>query len=291
LEQGIFIVAVLTLLTGVICAFYAALAYHRPPHLAGSAMPGTSGATSATTGRQPIPRRTIVLGTLSLLFVLITIFLMSQLRNVGSNGPQGPQGIQGPAGPQGEVGRPGPQGLAAVPDPRIDALIQQLAALQNKPSDRQTTQRLDDLMRVESAIAKAVWLDREIIKFDQFAKQYKDNTKAYLDQVKNPPRGPSMSGGGSIGTVDSAGQNITRIVKNTLGVDIDLNKTPRFDRNHHCCAPDEKDVENDRQREEYNRVTDQLQTGERTIDEFRQKLESDRAQHLTVIEEFAKRAP
>jgi hypothetical protein len=72
---------------------------------------------------------------------------------------------------------------------------------------------------------------------------------------------------------------------------LDLNKTPRFDRNHHCYAPDEKDVENDRQREEYNRVTDQLQTGERTIDEFRQKLESERAKHLRVIEEFAKRVP
>jgi hypothetical protein len=215
-------------------------------------MSGVS-STASVESRRSISRQTIVLGCLSLLFVLITIFLMSQLRS-GTVGPRGEQGPAGPAGPAGQAG------TAATIDPHIQELV--------------------------STLAKIRWLDDEIKRFEESAATYVQNIEPYIDMVRTEAR--SLHPGINPRAIrDSEAQNITNLAKEALGTDENLNAMPNFINNRFCCEKAGEIFSSEKIREDVNRVTDQLNTARLTIENIRQRLLLKRGEYMNPIMTFA----
>ncbi len=67
-------------------------------------------------------------------------------------------------------------------------------------------------------------------------------------------------------------EQIRRIAKNDLGIDVNLNQHPEFDKNLNASVPGEDIITNSAIRTDYRRIYDEQQTSDRVISDVKSKL-------------------
>lgn len=245
-------VGVFSLIATIVCAIYAALAYHRPASV--------TALVTDPPERRRVPTRVIVLTALAALFFLITIAAMSQLPGTGPVGPRGEQGTAGPQGPPGIQGPPGPP-LAAANSPEMKALLRSYWF--GKQSDKLTS--------LVNTYSKT---------FDEWSAQEPQQNGTLMAMHRGP-----------VAILLDIQSQVAAMAKQDLGSEVDFGLHPNFDRNHFIKVPGDEKFSDDFSREERRRTWDQYNTGKQTITGLLNRYNTEQQEADRIVRELATLKP
>lgn len=167
----------------------------------------------------------------------------------GPRGIQGERGLQGPQGLQGPPGPPGPQGEAGGNPQTAQDVIYAVKLLL----------RTQALASGEAEVRKA-------------ADEFEDGSKAELERTKKEPvPGPFMR----YDPRRASETTIANAAKRDFGIELNFNKHPEFDDNHHLHAIGDEDITDEKIKEDYRRLSNQFSHSKMQINQIKSRYASE----------------